>query len=68
MQQVGGSVGTALLSSIAGTAAAGFVGPPLAAALYGYTTAFTVASGIFVVGTSSRRTRSGWCLAPAARW
>ena len=50
MQQVGGSVGTALLSSIAGTAAAGFVGPPLAAALYGYTTAFAVAAGIFVVG------------------
>ena len=50
MQQVGGSVGTALLSSIAGTAAAGFVGPPLAAALHGYTTAFTVAAGIFVVG------------------
>jgi predicted MFS family arabinose efflux permease len=50
MQQVGGSVGTALLSSIAGTAAAGFAGPPLAAALHGYTTAFAVAAGIFVVG------------------
>ncbi|GAA4755291.1 MFS transporter [Actinomycetospora chibensis] len=50
MQQVGGSVGTALLSSIAGTAAAGFAVPPLAAALHGYTTAFTVAAGIFVVG------------------
>jgi EmrB/QacA subfamily drug resistance transporter len=50
MQQVGGSVGTALLSSIAGTATAGFVGPPLAAAMYGYTTAFAVAAGLFVVG------------------
>ncbi|HYH32870.1 MAG TPA: MFS transporter [Pseudonocardia sp.] len=50
MQQVGGSVGTALLSSIAGTAAAGSAGPPLAAALHGYTTAFAVAAGIFVAG------------------
>ncbi|GAA4805585.1 MFS transporter [Actinomycetospora chlora] len=50
MQQVGGSVGTALLSSIAGTAAVGFAGPPIAAALHGYTVAFVVAAGLFVVG------------------
>ena len=50
MQQVGGSVGTALLSSIAGTATASFVGPPIAAAMFGYTTAFAVAAGLFVVG------------------
>jgi MFS family permease len=53
MQQVGGSVGTALLSSIAGTAAVGAVGSagsPLAAALHGYTVAFVVAAGLFVVG------------------
>ncbi|GLZ47056.1 MFS transporter [Actinomycetospora sp. NBRC 106375] len=50
MQQVGGSVGTALLSSVAGTAAVGVVGSPLAVALHGYTVAFLVAAGIFVVG------------------
>lgn len=52
MQQVGGSVGTALLSSIAGTATARVVGttPPQSAALYGYDVAFAVSAGIFVVG------------------
>ncbi|GAA4823176.1 MFS transporter [Actinomycetospora corticicola] len=50
MQQVGGSVGTALLSSIAGTATALGVGlAPRAAALAGYDRAFLVASAIFVV-------------------
>ncbi|WP_345783282.1 MFS transporter [Actinomycetospora termitidis] len=52
MQQVGGSVGTALLSSIAGTATASALGvglAPAAAALAGYDRAFLVASAIFVV-------------------
>ncbi|MEJ2866215.1 MFS transporter [Actinomycetospora sp. OC33-EN08] len=52
MQQVGGSVGTALLSSIAGTATASALGlglSPQAAALAGYDRAFLVAAGIFVV-------------------
>jgi EmrB/QacA subfamily drug resistance transporter len=52
MQQVGGSVGTALLSSIAGTATATALGvglAPRAAALAGYDRAFLVASAIFVV-------------------
>ncbi len=56
MQQVGGSVGTALLSSVAGTAsaawAAGVRPVPSAAdlALHGYTHAFAVAALIFVGG------------------
>lgn len=54
MQQVGGSVGTALLSSIAGTitAAALAVGgtSPRTAALAGYDRAFLVAAIIFAVG------------------
>ena len=53
MQQVGGSVGTALLSSIAGTATASALGLGLApptAALAGYDRAFLVASVVFVVG------------------
>jgi EmrB/QacA subfamily drug resistance transporter len=54
MQQVGGSVGTALLSSIAGTATAGALAvagtSPRTAALAGYDRAFVVASIIFVIG------------------
>lgn len=54
MQQVGGSVGTAMLSSIAGTvsaaAVAGGATSPGAVALAGYTRAFLVASLIFVGG------------------
>ncbi len=57
MQQVGGSVGTALLSSIAGTAAAGYLaanaGRPGAAAeatIHSYTAAFLAASVLFLVG------------------
>ncbi|WP_018331201.1 MFS transporter [Actinomycetospora chiangmaiensis] len=52
MQQVGGSVGTALLSSIAGTATAAALGvglAPRAAALAGYDRAFLVAAVIFLV-------------------
>ena len=57
MQQVGGSVGTAVLSSIFASAMAGYAAgeratPELlgAAAVHGYTVAFWVASGIFAVG------------------
>ncbi|NMO92936.1 MFS transporter [Actinomycetospora sp. TBRC 11914] len=54
MQQVGGSVGTALLSSIAGTATAASLAiagtSPRTAALAGYDRAFVVASLIFLVG------------------
>ncbi|HKP88825.1 MAG TPA: MFS transporter [Thermoleophilaceae bacterium] len=56
-QQVGGSVGTALLSTVFATSAAAFAhsharspGLPAAAAVHGYTTAFWWAAGIFVVG------------------
>jgi len=57
MQQVGGSVGTALLSSVAGTAAASFLtdnatspSPAAAAAVHSYSSAFLAASALFVVG------------------
>jgi hypothetical protein len=59
MQQVGGSVGTALLNTIAASAATSYVtshaGPPLQlvaanAAIHSYTTAFWWAAGIFAVG------------------
>ncbi len=54
MQQVGGSVGTALLSSIAGTATAAALAvagtSPRAAALAGYDRAFVVAAIVFLVG------------------
>ncbi len=56
-QQVGGSVGTALLSTIFATAAAGFVtahahtaGLAGAASIHGYTTAFAWAAGLFAIG------------------
>ena len=56
-QQVGGSIGTALLSTIAVTATASFatshVGSPglaAQAAVHGYTTAFTWSAAIFVIG------------------
>ncbi len=56
-QQVGGSVGTALLSTIFASAAASFasthaktVGLVSAASLHGYTTAFEWAAGIFAAG------------------
>ena len=56
-QQVGGSVGTALLSTIFATSAAAFArshptehGLAAAASIHGYTTAFWWAAGIFGVG------------------
>ena len=56
-QQVGGSIGTALLSTLAASAATSFVegktpSATLAAdaAVQGYTTAFLVAAGIFAAG------------------
>jgi EmrB/QacA subfamily drug resistance transporter len=56
-QQVGGSVGTALLSTLFASSAASYAsshapGPGLedAASIHGYTTAFWVAAGIFAVG------------------
>jgi predicted MFS family arabinose efflux permease len=56
-QQVGGSVGTALLSTLFASAAASYAsshapGPSLqdAASIHGYTTAFWWAAGIFAVG------------------
>ncbi|TCK22592.1 MFS transporter [Pseudonocardia endophytica] len=52
MQQVGGSVGTALLSSVAGTAGAAFAATgaasPQDAALHGYGVAFAVSSAVFL--------------------
>jgi hypothetical protein len=57
MQQVGGSIGTALLSSLFASAVAGYAqshapGPQLQqfAAVHGYTVAFWVAAGIFAFG------------------
>jgi hypothetical protein len=56
-QQVGGSVGTALLSTIFASATAayasshaGMPGVSSAAAIHGYTTAFAWAAGIFALG------------------
>src|ERR1039457_986878 len=57
MQQVGGSIGTAALSTIALTATATYLaahhaGPqaPAIAATHGYTTALTVSAGVFGLG------------------
>ena len=56
MQQVGGSIGTALLSTLAASATAGYAsthtgdGAAVLAAVHGYTTAFTVSGCIFVAG------------------
>ena len=57
MQQVGGSIGTSALSTIALTATASYLaahhtGPvaPLTAATHGYTVAFSVSAGIFGLG------------------
>jgi len=56
MQQVGGSIGTALLSTLAASATRSYArvhtgpGDQVLAAVHGYTTAFTVSGGIFVVG------------------
>ncbi len=69
MQQVGGSIGVALLSTLSATAATDFVashgGPTpstlAGAAVHGYTTAFWWAAGIFFLGAvlSSLLLRSG---------
>jgi EmrB/QacA subfamily drug resistance transporter len=56
MQQVGGSIGTALLSTLAASATRSYArahtgpGVQVLAAVHGYTTAFTVSGVIFVVG------------------
>jgi hypothetical protein len=56
-QQVGGSVGTALLSTIFASSAASFAsthprtaGLASAASIHGYTTAFEWAAGLFALG------------------
>jgi EmrB/QacA subfamily drug resistance transporter len=49
-QQVGGSIGTAFLSTMAASATAGFAGDPGSAAIHGFTTAFWWAAGIFAFG------------------
>src|SRR6202167_2717032 len=57
MQQVGGSIGVSILSTIAGSATTSYLiahhtGPlaPATAAVHGYTLAFTVSAGLFVLG------------------
>jgi MFS family permease len=57
MQQVGGSIGTALLSSIFASAVTSYAdgrtpsaGLAAAATVHGYTVAFWVAAGVFAVG------------------
>jgi len=56
-QQVGGAVGTAVLSTIFATSASNYLsdhqgapGLDAAAAVHGYTTAFYVAAGLFLIG------------------
>jgi EmrB/QacA subfamily drug resistance transporter len=75
MQQVGGSIGTAALSTLALTATATYLaahhtGPlaPAAAAVHGYSVAFTVSAALFGIGAlvalsllpSRRRMRELW--------
>jgi len=72
MQQVGGSVGTALLSTISASAVTGYLsshtGTDVAAraAVHGYTTAFWVSAGIFFGGAvvAALLTRGGRLPAP----
>jgi hypothetical protein len=66
-QQVGGSVGTALLSTLAAGAAGAYASTHRAtadlaaqAAVHGYTTAFTWAAGVFAVGALM-----AWLLLPS---
>jgi len=66
-QQIGGSIGTALLSTLAASAASSYGAShaPTAdlaaqAAVHGYTTAFTWSAGIFVIGALA-----SWLLLPA---
>jgi EmrB/QacA subfamily drug resistance transporter len=61
-QQVGGSIGTAVLSTLFSSAVAGYVGSPAAAAVHGYTTAFAWSAGIFAVGAVA----AGLLLRPGA--
>jgi hypothetical protein len=56
-QQVGGSIGTAVLSTLASTAATNYVHGKVPshavlaqAAVHGYTTAFWISAGIFAAG------------------
>jgi EmrB/QacA subfamily drug resistance transporter len=71
MQQVGGSIGVALLSTFSATAATSFVashggpasGTLAAAAVHGYTTAFWWSAGIFLFGAAF----SGLLLRPGAQ-
>ena len=70
MQQVGGSVGTALLSSVAGTAAASYLatnpGRTAEATISSYGSTFLAASGLFLVGAivAGAIVRSGRLHAP----
>lgn len=56
VQQVGGSIGTALLSTIAASATAGYLGAHTGAtaaahaAVHGYVTAFVIAGSVFIAG------------------
>jgi EmrB/QacA subfamily drug resistance transporter len=50
MQQVGGSIGTALLSTVAASATSSFAGSQTTAAVHGYTTAFWWSAAIFAAG------------------
>ncbi len=62
-QQVGGSIGTALLSTLATSAAGAYAaggGAAAQAAVHGYTTAFTWAAGVFAVGALA-----AWLLLPS---
>ena len=66
-QQIGGSIGTALLSTLASSAAHGFAAShrPAAdlaaqAAVHGYTTAFTWSAAIFAIGALA-----SWLLLPS---
>jgi EmrB/QacA subfamily drug resistance transporter len=68
-QQVGGSIGTALLSTLAVTATTDYIatnGPGAAAAVEGYVTAFWWAAAIFAVGAAvcGALLRSGAMAAP----
>jgi EmrB/QacA subfamily drug resistance transporter len=62
-QQVGGSIGTAVLSTVFSSAVAGFAGSPAEAAVHGYTTAFGWSAAIFLVGAVA----AGLLLRPGAR-
>ena len=50
-QQIGGSLGTALLNTVAAAATSGFAGAAAAAVVYGYQVAFLISSCIAGTGT-----------------